>query len=97
MANIDEWLGCVENPDFIRLFASGKKGGFGLERLKTCPSGFPRDFEHIQYLRMKDYCCWHDVDDHFFDDEDSLDKMAEIFKVAKPMMDFINAVVDDYE
>ena len=26
-----------------------------------------------------------------------LDKAVEIFKVAKPMMDFMNAVIDDYE
>ena len=46
---------------------------------------------------MKDYCCWHNVDEHFFDSEDSLEKMAEVFKAAKPMMDFVNAVIDDYE
>ena len=71
--------------------------GFGLSMLKTCPSGFPRDYEHIRYLRMKDYCCWHQVDDTFFEGDKWLDKAVEIFKVAKPMMDFMNAVIDDYE
>ena len=71
--------------------------GFGIERLKTCPAGFPRDYEHIGYLRMKDYCCWHCVDDGFFAQPDWLDRMERILKAGKPMMDFINSVIDDYE
>ena len=97
MANVEEWLSRVRHPRFTQFFSPDNGGGFGLEHLKTCPAGFPRDFAHIEYLRMKDYCCWHNVDEQFFDSEDSLDKMAEIFTAAKPMMDFINAVVDDYE
>ncbi len=103
MANEEEWLRCVESPAFLRLF--GRPGvhrfeeekGFGLESLKTCPAGFPRDYAHIEYLRMKDYCCWVKVDEDFFSGDEWLDKMAKVFKVAKPMMDFVNAVIDDYE
>lgn len=103
MGNIDEWLSCVENESFVRLFGYPGEGswgdahGFGLELLKTCPSGFPRDYEHIQYLRMKDFCCWKTVSPDFFTTDHWLDDMAAVFKVAKPMMDFINAVIDDYE
>ena len=71
--------------------------GFGLSMLKTCPAGFPRDYEHIEYLRMKDYCCWHRVPDDFFEGDEWLAEAVKIFKVAKPMMDFMNAVIDDYE
>lgn len=71
--------------------------GFGLTMLKTCPAGFPRDYEHIRYLRMKDYCCWRQVSDDFFEGDDWFDEAVRIFKVAKPMMDFMNAVIDDYE
>ena len=46
---------------------------------------------------MKDYCCWHRVDDDFFADDNWLGEMAKVMRVGKPMMDFINAVVDDYE
>jgi len=71
--------------------------GFGLTMLKTCPAGFPRDYEHIEYLRMKDYCCWRSVPDTFFEGDAWLTEAMKIFKVAKPMMDFMNAVIDDYE
>lgn len=104
MAHTDEWLAAVENDDFVRLF--GRVGehewdepgsnGFGLARLKTCPKGFPKDYEHIEYLRMKDYCCWHAVPDDFFEGDWFADA-CDILRPAKPMMDFINNVVDDYE
>ncbi|MDY6230024.1 MAG: DUF2461 domain-containing protein, partial [Prevotella sp.] len=45
----------------------------------------------------KNYCCWTTVDEDFFEGDRWFDKMKEIFKVGKPMMDFINNVIDDYE
>ena len=101
MSNEEEWLSRVANPEFVRLFGEPGDGlsgrGFGLAMLKSCPSGFPRDYEHIRYLRMKGYCCWTGVPDDFFEGDAWLEKMAEVFKVAKPMLDFVNAVIDDYE
>jgi uncharacterized protein (TIGR02453 family) len=108
MANEDEWLRCVESPLFQKYFKDAfdpsseqdswdAPQGFGLAKLKTCPSGFPRDYEHVNYLRLKDYCAWHAVADDFFEGDDWLDEMERIFRAAKPMMDFVNAVIDDYE
>lgn len=103
MANEEEWLRCVESKEFLHYFGAGEDTswespqGFGLERLKTCPSGFPRDYRHMKYLRMKDYCCWHRVKDSFFEGNGWLDDIEQMFKAAKPMMDFMNAVIDDYE
>lgn len=103
MGNIDRWLEAVENERFVRFFGRPGEGtwdspkGFGIEHLKTCPSGFPRDYEHIEYLRMKDYCCWKAVPDTFFEGDHWLDEVVKVVKVAKPMVDFINSVVDDYE
>lgn len=103
MGNIDQWRSIVEDRRFVETFGRPGDGdwdsprGFGLEMLKTAPSGFPRDYEFIGYLRMKDYCCWHGVPDSFFEGDGWLDEMAEILKVGKPMMDFINSVIDDYE
>ena len=107
MGNIDEWRRCVENKEFVELF--GKPGGgvwtddrvdgrgFGLSMLKTAPKDFPRDYEFLHYLRMKDYCAWITVPDSFFEGTGWLPRMAEVFKTAKPMMDFVNSVIDDYE
>lgn len=103
MANIDTWRAIVESGRFVETFGRPCESGwddakgFGLERLKTAPSGFPRDYEFIQYIRMKDYCCWRAVPDTFFEGDGWLDDMVEILQVGKPMMDFINSVIDDYE
>lgn len=103
MAREEEWLQCVEGKDFLRWFGAPETSdwdsaqGFGLAKLKTCPSGFPKDYAHLRYLRQKDYCAWHRVSDDFFEHPDWFDIMEQVFRAGKPMMDFINGVVDDYE
>ena len=110
MGNTEEWLRCVESEEFKKYYGGNAQEnageaadswdqpqGFGLAKLKTCPSGFPKDWPHVAYLRLKDYCCWHAVDDHFFEGDTWLDEMERMFRAAKPMMDFMNAVIDDYE
>ena len=104
--------GGVESEAFLQYFGSEEPSsterptdvdswdqpqGFGLAKLKTCPSGFPKDWPHVNYLRLKDYCAWHAVPNSFFENDDWLDEMEKIFQAAKPMMDFMNAVIDDYE
>lgn len=108
MGNTDEWRRCVENGQFIHYFgypnATTWDGpyptddkGFGMACLKKAPKDFPKDYEFVNYLKMKDYCAWHCLDEAFFSKKDWAAKAAEILKVAKPMMDFVNSVVDDYE
>src|SRR3712207_8938869 len=62
MGNIDEWRKCVESGQFIKMFGYPNAGsweesekGFGLSALKTCPSGFPKDYKHIEYLRSEEH------------------------------------------
>ena len=110
MANTAEWLRCVESKEFMKYYSDvtdrsqlsvpdnwDLPQGFGLTKLKTCPSGYPKDWPYVHYLRLKDYCCWHAVSDTFFEGDDWLDEMERMFRAAKPMMDFMNAVIDDYE
>ncbi len=103
MGNTEEWLRCVESKSFLKYFGGKEDAswddaqGFGLEKLKTCPSGFPRDWEYVKYLRLKNYCCWHHVADDFFEGDGWLDECDKMFLAAKPMMDFTNNVIDDYE
>jgi len=107
MANIDEWRRCVENEDFVRNFGHACEGiwdddnlsakGFGISYLKTAPKDFPRDYAYLDYLRLKDYACWHRVSDSFFEGDGWIEKAVRLFLSAKPMMDFTNSVIDDYE
>lgn len=107
MANIDEWRSCVEGDDFLRLFGSPCRGtldgetmsdrGFGISCLKTCPKGFPRHYEFMDYLRLKDYAVWHRLDDSFFAADGWIDSLMDMFKVGLPLNRFVNAVVSDYD
>ena len=108
MGNIDEWLKAVNNGEFIHTFGYPGEGvfvddgelsdkGFGLHLLKTAPRDFPKDYEYLDYLRMKDYAVWHRVEDSFFSKDNWMQEAIKIFKVGKPMMDFTNSVIDDYE
>ena len=109
MANIDEWRRYVEDKKFVKLYGRPAEGvmnisedelsdkGFGLSHLKTCPKDFPRDYEFVQYLRMKDYAFWHRVSDDFFGEDTWLDELAKMFKVAAPVNNFLNSVIADYE
>lgn len=107
MGNIDEWRRCVESGEFVKLFGYPGEGkwedetltekGFGITHLKKAPKDFPKDYEFVTYLKMKDYCAWHRVPDDFFGKADWLKQMTKMFKTAKPMMDFVNSIIDDYE
>ena len=70
--------------------------GFGLSRLKKAPKGFPVDYQYLNYLKLKDYTLWNKVDDGFFGNADWIERSCNIFKVGKPMMDFVNSVIGDY-
>lgn len=108
MGNIDEWRERVESKQFVKLFGLPNKStwegsypvdpkGFGLSCLKKMPKDFPKDYEFPDYLKMKDYCAWRSVDEDVFLREDWVSRVVSICKVAKPMMDFVNSVIDDYE
>lgn len=109
MTGIDAWRKAVESPAFLRLYGRPAGGvwdessdilspkGFGIAHLKTAPKDFPRDYEFIQYIRMKDYATWHRVADDYFAGDRWIDDAVKNFRVAKPMLDIINSVIADYE
>lgn len=88
---IDEFRGIVEGERFRQLFPA-----IGMERVKTVPKGFPRDFPWPDYIRCKDYCVGCAVGDDFFDRPDWMERAVEVFAVMKPFIDFVNDTVDDY-
>lgn len=107
MANTDEWLEAVANPEFVDMYGGPGEGawdgegvasdkGFGLSMLKKAPKGFPADYEHVDYLKLKDYTVWRHVDDGFYGQRDWIEQACRMFKVARPMMNFVNAVIGDY-
>lgn len=87
----DEFRAIVEGERFRALFPV-----IGLDRVKTLPKGFPRDFPWPDYIRCKDYCVGNAVPDAFFDQPDWMERAVDEFRVMKPFLDFVNDTVDDY-
>ena len=89
---IDEFRSIVEEPEFRRLFPT-----LGMDRVKTVPKGFPRDFPFPEYIRPKDYSLGTAIPDDFLRQADWLQQTLHVFEVMKPFLDFINYTIDDYE
>ena len=89
---IDEFRSIVEEPEFRRLFPT-----LGMDRVKTVPKGFPRDFPFPEYIRPKDYSLGTAIPDDFLRQTDWLQQTLHVFEVMKPFLDFINYTIDDYE
>lgn len=64
------------------------------ERLKLAPKGFPKDFEGIELLKLKDFFVSYQVDDQLLKDKKNFDEIIEVFKKAKPLNHFLNQAVD---
>lgn len=90
--NIDEFKDIVTDPTFHSYFPT-----IGMERLKTVPKGFPKDFEDMEYLQPKDYIVWRNVPDSFFREPDFIDQTIHTFETMKPFNDFLNYTIDEFE
>ena len=88
--NYDELKEIVENRSFKALY----RDWVG-ETLKIVPRPFPRDCEHAEWLKRKDYVVLNVKPDSFFDSPDWIEKTAHDFKIMKPLNDFLNYTVDE--
>lgn len=88
--NIEEYLEIIEDPEFKRLYPA-----VGGNMLKTAPKGFPKDWEHIELLKPRDYTVLAPVPDSFFKSGDAVRKIRAYTSVLKPFNDFINFLIDE--
>ena len=56
---IDEYRSIVEDPEFRKVFDT-----IGDDPLKTAPKGFPKDWEHIDYLKLRNFIASGPLDGH---------------------------------
>lgn len=68
----------------------------GETHLKTMPKGFPKDFPYPEYIRCKDYTCFHPVSEEFITSGHWLEQTAQLFEIMKPFLDFVNATIDEF-
>lgn len=89
---IEEFRGIVEAPAFVKRFGHD----LGMQRLKTVPQGFPKDYPFIDYLRPKDYSVWESFSDERLLSEGWEDEVVKSFREMKPLIDFVNYTMEDY-
>ncbi len=88
--NVEEYLEIIGSGDFKNHYTE-----VGSNYLKTAPKGFPKDWEHIDLLKPRDYTVLAQVSDSFFQKKDSVKKIGEYMRALKPYNDFINFLIDE--
>lgn len=81
--------------DFGRIVRAA--AGFALDdeyRLKRVPQGFPSDSPCADYLKYRVYCLVARVDDGFVLAPDLAQRVADMFRPAKPFLDYVNRAID---
>lgn len=87
---IDEYLSIVESLEFKKYFPTP-----GEDFLKTAPKGFDKNWEHIYYLRPKNFCVCCPVADDYFDTLGN--DIREVIHQMHRYNRFVNFPIEDME
>lgn len=88
--NVDEYLEIIDAPEFRKYYSS-----VGEDLLKTAPKGFPKDWEHIDLLKPRDYTAFSRLSEDDLRAEDFVERVLERMKAVKPLNDFLNYTIDE--
>lgn len=89
---IDEYRSIVEDPAFRQFFPA-----VGENLLKTAPKGFPKDWEHIAYLRPRDFVTTWACGDVPFLSDSPVDALMPAIRQAWRFNRFFNFTIEDYQ
>lgn len=84
------------NGDFRRILEATAPGlEIDMEgALKKVPKGFPADSPDADFFRLRNYCLIMNLDDAFILSADMPDRVLDIFRTAKPFLDYVNRAID---
>lgn len=88
--NIEEYLEIIGNPEYRKYY-----GVPGDNLLKTAPKGFPKDWEHIDLLKPRDFTAYSLMPDADPASPDFPALVLERMKAVKPLNDFFNYTIDE--
>lgn len=88
--NVEEYLEIIESPEFKRYYTS-----VGDNLLKTAPKGFPKDWEHIDLLKPRDYTAYTMLTKEDLQAKDFVGRVLACMKAVKPLNDFMNYTIDE--
>ena len=88
---IDEYRSIVEDPEFRKFFDT-----IGDDPLKTAPKGFPKDWEHIDYLKPRNFIASGPLDEKTVCDPGFMDMLAPAVAQAARFNRFMNFTIEDF-
>ncbi|MEI6765987.1 MAG: DUF2461 domain-containing protein [Bacteroidota bacterium] len=88
--NTDVYLKLINDKQFKKYF-----GEIDGEKLVNAPKDFPKDFEHIELLKLKSYNMMHFYDPSAMTQKELVKYVVKMFKLMKPYNDFLNHVVPE--
>lgn len=65
------------------------------DSLKTAPKGFPKDWEHIDLLKPRNYAFGHPIDPKELTTPDLLNNIIERYRIIYPLNHFLNSAIED--
>lgn len=88
-ATVDELLAIVNSKAFNVVYTIWEQ-----DMLRKAPVGFPKDYEHLFWLRMKHYVAVHNITDEMVTSADFAPYVTERFKVLFPFNRYFNEIID---
>jgi len=88
---IDEYRSIVEDPEFRKFFDT-----IGDDPLKTAPKDFPKDWEHIDYLKPRNFIASGPLDEKTVCDPGFMDMLAPAVAQAARFNRFMNFTIEDF-
>lgn len=88
--NSDSYLKIINDKQFKKFF-----GVVDGDKLVNAPKDFPKDFEHIDLLKLKSYAMMHYYDPSKMTQKELVAYITKVFRLMKPYNDFLNHVVPE--
>ncbi|WP_299183678.1 DUF2461 domain-containing protein [uncultured Chryseobacterium sp.] len=83
----DDFLKIINNKDFKKYFPEMDQD----DKLVKVPQGFEKDDPMAEYLKLKSFIVIYYLQNDEVMDKNAIKNITKIFKIMKPMNDFLNA------
>ena len=88
---IDEFNAILNAPSFKKHF----KGLAEMEKMKTAPKDFPKDFPYLELLKHKHYTVMMNISEKQLTQSNLLSIASDTYKAILPLNHFLNNVIED--
>jgi uncharacterized protein (TIGR02453 family) len=88
---IDEFKAILNAPDFKKYF----NGLSDVEKMKTAPKDFPKDFPEIDLLKYKHYIMMRNITEKQLTQSSLVKEARDTYKAMVPFNNFLNNVIED--